>query len=97
MKHHPSILAFGYTYIPQHSTERSYEIINAPDLASFKALTAKDHDVLLCNVSHVAADGATITDIIWDRNTSSYPYTDGCANNSWVFADMDRIAHGDRQ
>lgn len=94
MTNHPSILAFGYSYLPEEGAEPSYDIVNAVDLAHFQVITLKEIDVTLLDVSHVDSDGTTITDIIWDRNHNPTPYTDTWANDSWVFGDMDRIAHG---
>lgn len=93
---HPRLLAFGYTYLPQGSTERSYDVISRKNLEDFQSATQSLTDVRLVDVHHTADyDGATITDVIWKEDTHPQPYTDVCANNSWVFADLDRIAHGE--
>jgi hypothetical protein len=94
MTNHPSILAFGYSYLPEDGAEPSYDIVNAPNLGAFQEITLKEIDVTLLDVSHVDADGTTITDVIWNRDHNPTPYTDVWANNSWVFGDMDRIAYG---
>lgn len=92
---HPSILAFGYSYLPEGGVEPSYDIVNAPNLGAFQVITLKEIDVTLLDVHHVSAtDGFTITDIVWNRDHNPTPYTDTWANNSWVFSDMDRIAYG---
>jgi hypothetical protein len=91
---HPSILAFGYSYRPADGAELSYDIVNAHNLEAFQAITLKEVDVTLLDVSHVGSDGTTITDLIWHRDHNPTPYTDVWANNSWVFGDMDRIAYG---
>jgi hypothetical protein len=93
MNHHPSILAFGYTYLPEEGAEPSYDIVNAADLAHFQVITHREIGVTLCDVSHVDVDGTTITHIIWNRDHDTQPYTDAWANNSWMFLDMDRVAN----
>lgn len=92
-KHHPHLLAFGYTYLPEEGAEPSYDIVNAHNLAKFQEITHKEHDVTLCDVSHLAEDATTITDVIWRRKDNPEPYNDIMANNSWVFSQMDDIAH----
>lgn len=96
MKHHPSLLAFGCTYRPEGEIADSYRIITARNLAEFQALTANLSNVVLTDVHHVADfDGFTLTSIIWKSDHQKKPYTDNWANNSWVFADMDRVAAGE--
>lgn len=76
MSNHPSILAFGYRYLPEEGAEPSYDIVNAVDLAHFQVITLKEIDVTLLDVSHVDSDGTTITDIIWNSDHNPTPYTD---------------------
>jgi hypothetical protein len=95
MANHPTILAFGYSYLPRGSSAPSYAVANASRLEGFQALTYDLDSVELLDVHHVSADDAfTITDVIWNRDHNPSPYTDGWVNNSWVFGDMDRIAYG---
>ena len=97
-RHHQSLLAFGYTYSDEDTDESSYRTVNAHDLEHFHVLTRRYRDVELLDVHHVdASDDSRITAVIWtkENNPNPRPYTDVWANNSWVFSDMDRIAHGE--
>ena len=77
MTNHPSILAFGYSYLPEEGAEPSYDIVNAVDLAHFQVITLKEIDVTLLDVHHVSAeDSFTLTDVVWNRDNNHTPYTD---------------------
>ena len=77
MTNHPSILAFGYSYLPEEGAEPSYDIVNAVDLAHFQVITLKEIDVTLLDVHHVSAeDSFTLTDVVWNRDHNPTPYTD---------------------
>ena len=77
MTNHPSILAFGYSYLPEEGAEPSYDIVNAVDLAHFQVITLKEIDVTLLDVHHVSAeDSFTLTDIVWNSDHNPTPYTD---------------------
>ena len=82
---HPSLLAFGYSYLPEDGAEPSYDTVNATDLAHFQVLTLKEIDVTLLDVHHVAAsDDSLITDVIWNKDHSNnVPYCDYFAEYSW--------------
>lgn len=93
---HPSILAFGYSYLPTGADEPSYAIVSASSLKGFQALTYDLDSVVLRDVHHVSdQDSFTLTDIIWNGDHVEFPYRDEIAENSWAFADMDRIANGE--
>ena len=82
---HPSLLAFGYSYLPEDGAEPSYDTVNAHNLAAFQAITLKEIDVTLLDVQHVAeSDESLITDVIWNKDHNPQPYTDVWANNSWI-------------
>jgi hypothetical protein len=77
MTNHPSLLAFGYRYLPQDGAEPSYAIVNAPNLGAFQILTYDLTDVILLDVHHVSAeDSFTLTDIVWNSDHNPTPYTD---------------------
>lgn len=94
-KPHPTLLAFGYTYLPQGGDEYSYAIINAVNRAAYNDATRHLSSAVLLDVSFVSAeDGFTVTDLIWRLEMNKGPYTDVWANNARVFDEMDRIKEG---
>ena len=84
---HPSLLAFGYSYLPEDGAEPSYDTINVHNLEHFQVLTLKEIDVTLLDVHHVdASDDSLITDVIWNKDHNPQPYTDEMAHDSWIDA-----------